>query len=54
MFKAEKKAIEGNDTSKLGISSTDLTSSSELFGNDDKAKWYNGLIPILVLIFGSV
>ena len=54
MFKAEKKAIEGNDTSKLGITTTDLTSSSELFGNDDKAKWYNGLIPILVLIFGSI
>ncbi len=54
MLKAEKKALEGNDTSKLGITSIDLTSSSELFGNEDKAKWYNGLIPILVLIFGSI
>ncbi|MCJ7555078.1 MAG: hypothetical protein MUO34_14490, partial [Ignavibacteriaceae bacterium] len=54
MLKAENKALEGNDTSKLGITATDLTSSNELFGNEDKAKWYNGLIPILVLIFGSI
>ena len=54
MLKAEMDALEGNDKSKLGITTTDLTSSSELFGNEDKAKWYNGIIPILVLIFGSI
>lgn len=54
MFKAEMNAMDGNDKSKLGVNTTDLTSSSELFGNEDKAKWYNGVIPILVLIFGSI
>lgn len=54
MLKAERSASEGNDTTKPGVTSTDLTASSELFGNENKAKWYNGIIPILVLIFGSI
>lgn len=54
MLKSERKALQDNDTSKLGITASDLTASSELFGNEEKAKWYNGLIPILVLIFGSI
>lgn len=54
MLRAERNALNDNDTSKLGITATDLTASSELFGNDEKAKWYNGLIPILVLIFGAI
>lgn len=54
MLKAERFALDGKDKSRLGVTNTDLTSSSELFGNDDKAKWYNGVIPVLVLIFGSI
>lgn len=54
MLKVEREAFAGNDTSKLGTTTTDLTASSELFGNEDKAKWYNGAVPILVLIFGSI
>lgn len=54
MYKAESNAIKGNDTTKPGITTTDLTASSELFGNEDKARWYNGMIPIFVLIFGSI
>lgn len=54
MLSSERNAHEGNDKTKLGTTTTDLTSSSELFGNDDKAKWYNGMIPIFVLIFGSI
>lgn len=54
MLKSERNALDGNDTSKLGTTTTDLTASSELFGNEDKAKWYNGAIPILVLILGSI
>jgi Na+/H+ antiporter NhaC len=54
MLSSERNAQEGNDKTKLGTTTTDLTASSELFGNDDKAKWYNGMIPILVLIFGSI
>ncbi|MFO7524210.1 MAG: Na+/H+ antiporter NhaC family protein, partial [Ignavibacteriaceae bacterium] len=54
MLRAERSASEGNDATKPGVTSTDLTASSELFGNENKAKWYNGIIPILVLIFGSI
>ncbi|MEJ2196439.1 MAG: Na+/H+ antiporter NhaC family protein [Ignavibacteriaceae bacterium] len=28
--------------------------TSEIFGNEDKAKWYNGIIPILVIIIGTL
>ena len=55
MFKAEKRA---NDEGKIlrdnAAVSKDLTGTSEIFGNEDKAKWYNGIIPILVLVLGTV
>lgn len=54
MLKAERNALADNDRTKLGITTTDLTASHELFGNEEKAKWYNGIIPIFVLIFGSI
>lgn len=55
MYKAEKRAIdEGKVMRNDNISGKDLTESSELFGNEDKAKWYNGVIPILILVFGTV
>lgn len=55
MYKAERRALvegklfEGEENVK-----TDLTQTSEIFGNEDKAKWYNGIIPILVIIFGTI
>jgi len=55
MYKAEKRAVvkgklyNGTETIEKSFSET-----SEIFGNEDKAKWYNGIIPILVLIMGTV
>jgi len=55
MYKAEKRAVvkgklyNGTETIEKSFSET-----SEIFGNEDKAKWYNGIIPILVLIIGTV
>jgi len=55
MLKAEKRA---NDEGKVfrdnAVVSKDLTETSEIFGNEDKAKWYNGIIPILVLVLGTI
>ncbi|PIW69514.1 MAG: sodium:proton antiporter [Ignavibacteriales bacterium CG12_big_fil_rev_8_21_14_0_65_30_8] len=55
MYKAEKRAIdEGKVMRSDNLTSKDLTESTELFGNEDKARWYNGVIPILILVFGTV
>ncbi len=55
MYKAEKRTIEeGKVIRTEDLISKDLTGSTELFGNEDKAKWYNGVIPILVLVFGTI
>ncbi len=55
MYKAERRAlIEGKLFNGKDIASADLTDTSEIFGNEDKAKWYNGIIPILVIIFGTI
>ncbi len=55
MYKAEKRAVEeGRVMRNDNIKGEDLTESTELFGNEDKAKWYNGVIPILVLVFGTI
>ncbi len=55
MYKAEKRAVdEGLLTEENVDVENDLTAGSELFGNEDKAKWYNGVIPILVLIVGAI
>ena len=32
----------------------DFTDSGDMFGNEDKAKWYNGVVPILVLVFITI
>ena len=55
MLKAERRTIEsGKVTADANNTVNDLSESSELFGNEDKAKWYNGLIPILIIIFGTI
>ena len=55
MYKAERRAlIEGKLFEGKENAKTDLTQTSEIFGNEDKAKWYNGIIPILVIIFGTI
>jgi len=55
MHKAEKRAlIEGKLFKGKEKAIADLSHTSEIFGNEDKAKWYNGIIPILVIIFGTI
>ena len=55
MFKAEKRAVdEGKVLRDDAVVSKDLTETSEIFGNEDKAKWYNGVIPIVVLVLATI
>ena len=55
MYKAERRAlVEGKLFNGEDRATADLTDTSEIFGNEDKAKWYNGIIPILVIIFGTI
>lgn len=54
MLKAERRAIKEEKISVASSSINDVTDKSELFGNEDKAKWYNGVIPILVLVFVTI
>jgi Na+/H+ antiporter NhaC len=55
MYKAERRAlVEGKLFNGKEKAKADLAHASEIFGNEDKAKWYNGIIPILVIIFGTI
>lgn len=55
MYKAERQAfLEGVNHSDEQKPAKDLSATSEMFGNEDKAKWFNGIIPILVIIFGTL
>ncbi|MEJ2614038.1 MAG: Na+/H+ antiporter NhaC family protein [Ignavibacteriaceae bacterium] len=55
MLKAEKRAVhEGKVLRDDAVVSKDLTETSEIFGNEEKAKWYNGVIPILVLVLATI
>lgn len=51
MLHAERFALrDGINGHHINSKSNDILKSSELMGNEDKAKWFNGLIPILVMI----
>jgi Na+/H+ antiporter NhaC len=54
MLKAEKRAYHEGKVSASSFSTSEFTDRSELFGNEDKAKWYNGVVPILVLVFITI
>ena len=55
MYKAEKRAVEEGKLNRDGATvSKDLTETSEIFGNEEKAKWYNGIIPIAVIVLGTI
>jgi Na+/H+ antiporter NhaC len=54
MLKAERRAIKEGKISSASSSISDVKDKSELFGNEDKAKWYNGVVPILVLVFVTI
>ncbi len=55
MYKAERRAlIEGKVSNSSDSNQKSLDEFSEIFGNEDKAKWYNGIIPILIIIIGTI
>ena len=55
MLKAEKRAVdEGKVLRDDAVVSKDLTETSKIFGNEDRAKWYNGVIPIVVLVLVTI
>ncbi len=55
MYKAEKRAVEEGKLNRDNATiSKDLTETSEIFGNEEKAKWYNGIIPIAVIVLGTI
>ena len=55
MYKAERRAVEKNKLyNGTGTIDKSISETSEIFGNEDKAKWYNGIIPILVIIIGTL
>ncbi|HSD64704.1 MAG TPA: Na+/H+ antiporter NhaC family protein [Ignavibacteriaceae bacterium] len=55
MFKAEKRAVEEGKPNRDNANiSKDLTDSSEIFGHEEKAKWYNGIIPIAIIVIGTI
>ncbi len=52
MLTAERFAIKnGINGNHINSNSKDILKSSELMGNEDRAKWFNGIIPILVMVF---
>ncbi len=55
MYRAEKRAIEEGKMNRDGATvSKDLTETSDIFGNEEKAKWYNGIVPIAVIVIGTI
>ena len=54
MLKAERRAAREGMVSAPASSVNKLMEMNELFGNEDKAKWYNGVLPIVVLVFVTV
>ena len=55
MYKAERRAvIEGKLFNGEESSTKELNETAEIFGNEDRAKWYNGVIPILVIVLGTI
>ncbi len=55
MYRAEKRAVEEGKPNREGaMVSKDLTETSDIFGNEEKAKWYNGIIPIAVIVVVTI
>ena len=55
MYKAEQRAYIEDKLIRDGAKvSEEFNDTYGILGNAEKAKWYNGLIPILILIFGTI
>ena len=55
MYKAERRAIhEDKPAADNFDTNNELEEASKIFGNEEKAKWYNGIVPIIVIIIGTI
>jgi Na+/H+ antiporter NhaC len=54
MLKAERRALIEGKVSNYSFSTNEFSDKSELFGNENRAKWYNGVVPIFVLVFVTI
>jgi Na+/H+ antiporter NhaC len=55
MYKAEQRAYIEDKLIRDGAKvSEEFSDKGGMFDNEERAKWYNGLIPILILIFGTI
>jgi Na+/H+ antiporter NhaC len=51
MLKAERFAFQnGVNNNHFNSKSNDILKSSELMGNENKARWYNGILPIFLMV----
>lgn len=55
MHKAEMRAIEKGELIRPGSKPVqDLTDSTNFNGDSNKERWYNGLVPIVVIVAGTI
>ncbi len=55
MHKAEVRAIEKGELIRPGSKPVqDLTDSTNFNGDSNKERWYNGLVPIIVIVAGTI
>ena len=55
MHTAERRAFKENKLNRDGATvASDFEDAYGIFGNKEKARWYNGIIPIAVLIIATI
>lgn len=54
MLRAEKRARETGQVSRVTAEVKELKDDSARLYNGNKARWYNGAVPILIILFGTM
>jgi len=55
MYKAEKRAVDENKVLRDNAEvASEINEAKDMFGNEDKAKWYNGIIPLAFFIIVTI
>jgi Na+/H+ antiporter NhaC len=55
MYRAERRALVENKLfNSEEIAKKNNVEASDIFANEDKAKWFNGIIPICIIVFGTI
>lgn len=54
MLDAERRALKGEIIRNGATIAEDLTESTNFKENHTKPKWYNAVVPILILVFGTI